>query len=287
MTFPNRFLTILILICSGIFLQGQSILPPGFEEEEINGLTEGKLASLEEEGWNNEGRFYFRRVTYDLRGLPLEEEFRKDDDSPELLISYDYDSQGRRVKKAFRYPDHPHVWVYENYLWEKDALASVGRIFTTGKFGWRYEYSYDQVGRLSTARKYDRYWKDLVVWTKRFTYDELGRIREISGGGLDENLQWREEFDYIDDREKPREKRRWDADGILDSITLYGYDEGGLLLSEKDVSPGGHSRGEVIFWYRHDEWGNWTEKLVGSSVSQGRDYFNPASWYIRRYAYRD
>ena len=45
--------------------------------------------------------------------------------------------------------------------------------------------------------------------------------------------------------------------------------------------------GEVVFSYRYDNRGNWTEKLVGTPVlTMGRGFFDPLSWYIRRYNYR-
>ena len=184
------------------------------------------------------GRLYLRRVTFDEAGRPLEERFTNGNDTPGSRVEYIYGEDGRLLLKLFHHPDAP-VPDREEYLWEGDRLFSVARIFTTGKYGWRYEYHYDDSGRLKRAVKIDRYWKDVVVWTKKFRFDSEGRVAEVSGGGLDENIQWREEYNYPPGESALAEKKRWDAQDRMNSHILYRYDREGSLVSEKDLSPSG------------------------------------------------
>jgi hypothetical protein len=275
------FLSVLVLF-------GEPTIPmPGFEEPLFAaGDSAHFVSSVREEGWIPGRRLYSRNMIFDERGHLLEERYTNGDNSPGSWIEYWYDQDGRLAEKIFHHPDAA-VPDTEVYTWEGDRLLSVTRLFTTGRYGWRYEYSYDDQGRLSLATKIDRYWKDVVVWRKTYVYDEQARLIRSTGGGLDKNIQWSEEYGYGSDDPYPTEKKRWDAKGELNSLTRFEFDSRGNLLAEKEYNPEGEKWSETIFRYRYDERGNWTEKILGTPDGWGRSHFAPASWYTRKIEYRD
>jgi hypothetical protein len=284
----NTAAVLLGMLLTASFVSGEPVIPmPGFESPQYSHEAAAPLVlSVKEEGWTPDGRIYSREMFFDDRGNLREERYTNGDDSPGSWIEYGYDPEGRLTEKIFHHPDAA-VPDTEIYTWEGNRLLSVARLFTTGRYGWRYEYSYDEQGRLALATKIDRYWKDVVVWRKTYVYDDLGRLIKSTGGGLDENIQWTEEYSYDAEDPYPTEKRRWDARGELNSLTRFEFDAGGNLLAEKEYTKDGGKWSEILFRYRFDDRENWTEKILGTPEGWDRSHFAPTSWYTRKINYRD
>ena len=277
---------VLAFFLSSLALSAQLISLPGLAEPEFPPGIAAGIESVREEGWDPRGLQYIRVVRFTLRGEPESETFFNPDGSPGSRVLYQYDAQGRLARKEFHHPD-ARVPDTETYLWDSlGRLQSVARAYTTGMYGWRFEYTYDEQGRIILATKIDRYWKDVVVWRKTFTYNGEGLLVSTSGGGLDENIRWRDDYRY-DAQGRLSEQLKYDVSGTLISHTFFGRDHRGRINREWQETPGGEKQDELHYYYRDDPAGIWREKHLGrSSVTDGSRYFLPASWYLRSYTYR-
>ncbi|MBI9103645.1 MAG: hypothetical protein JEY99_14620 [Spirochaetales bacterium] len=268
-------------------LSAQVINFPGLVRSEFSSETLRLISTIHEEGWSDAG-FEYSRISEFSRGGVVESETFYDENGKEgSKILYFYDDAGRLSLKEFHHPD-ARIPDSEYYVWDNQGrLFSVARVYTTGKYGWRFEYTYDEFNRLSVVTKIDRYWKDVVVWVKKFSYDEAGRVVSAEGGGLDENIRWYDEFEW-DSENRLAVKKKFDVNKELVSITRFGYSNDGRVDLEEYFDVSGDRLREVNFYYRENERGLWIEKQIGEMIP-GRvgNYFRPVSRYIRNYTYRE
>ncbi len=280
------FLTLLLALLALPSLYSQIINLPGLVAPEFTIDESIRFESIREEGWGEDGLQYVKITSFDTSGLMDSEIFINGDGTPGTRLLYFYDDQGRLINREFHHPDAP-VADIETYVWnESEKLFSVARIYTTGKYGWRFEYRYDDEGRLIFVTKIDRYWKDVVVWEKSFEYNSLGDITGSAGSGLDENIRWYDEFFY-NEKNQLTEKIKSDVNNEITAHTRYSYSDSGNISKEWQQSPDGEIWGEIYYYYQENEDGYWTEKQVGQVKSTGISrYFLPVSTYTRTYNYR-
>ena len=259
---------------------------PGLSAPEWPRSAAAGIMTINEEGLSGDGLEYRRVWSFDEEGKLLTETFFDSEEKQGSQISYIYDRDGRLVLKEFHHPD-ALVADHEEYVWDETGrLFSVARIYTTGKYGWRFEYSYDEEDRLIFVTKIDRYWKDVVVWRKSFSYDEAGRITASEGGGLDENIHWYDEYAY-DEGGRLVSQEKYDVNHELVSRTLLTYAEEGQVIREEYLNGNLELVRRVDFYYRLNEEGFWIEKQIGEIEYSGAgSYFKPLSRYRRIYTYR-
>lgn len=276
----------LFFLFLNFFLPAEIINLPGLTLPEFAPETALKFEMIREEGWNSRGLQYIREIRFDIHGHIESESYLNPDGTEGSRILYYYDSSQALIRREFHHPD-ARTPDTETYIRDTTGtLLSVSRAYTTGMYGWRFDYSYDDQGRLVLVTKIDRYWKDVIVWEKEFLYDEKGRVTASTGGGMDPNIRWRDEYRY-DDNNLLSEKIKYDVDGDLISHTVYERDYTGRINREHQLSLSGEKSGELYYYYRDDQAGNWKEKRVGTVENTGSSrYFLSASWYLRTIIHR-
>lgn len=294
-TMKRTILLLLAVLLSGgaLFSQSEEFshpAVPGVYRQEFSPELGKTVELLREEAWTAQGLFYVREIRFNPQGLIESEVFYNADGTPGSAVLYVYDHQARLSRREFRHPN-TRAPDTETYVWHQEdprRLVSASRIYTTGAYGWRFEYFYDEAGRLFRINKIDRYWKDVNVWEKDLSYDNRGRITMAESRGMDSNIAWRDEYYYTDAGEI-RETRRYDVNGALSTRTVFSREDGsaGEVTRETDYDGENRKRGEILYYYRRDGRGNWTEKYQGTSSRRGgAEYFLPAGWYLRTYIYR-
>jgi hypothetical protein len=238
---------------------------------------------------------YRRELRFDRRGLLESESYFNADDSPGSRILYFYDNQGRLIRREFHHPGArtPDTEIYTYGASPPFQLASLSRVYTTGMYGWRFEYVYDDQGRLSQIKKIDRYWSNVLVWQRHFEYDEQNRIRSEEAWGQDPFIRWRYEYDHLGPVET--ERRMWNYEGLLAARTVYGRNSRGDLIRETEYGGGELPLSEIRYYYRYDDRGNWTARYVARTINRASgggaasvfgEVFDVSSYYLRSYTYR-
>lgn len=187
--------------------------------------------------------------TYDRRGNIIEKRLSVSAfDNENRLIAYDYDRIGRL--NSTDYGDGLLVTYHYDRL---GRMAKVGTGTDADRFA---NYIYDDHGQL-VNEQLDR--QGTSFTDRRYTYDELGRVRQISGGGYTEDLEYDlAGLGYFNGRIAQTRHRYSNAPGD-NYTTSYTYDDLGRLTSERFESI---SVADKEYTYTYDDNSNLTSKGV-------------------------
>lgn len=261
-----------------------------FPVEPIKGrvisIDESAYKLTYEEGELKKGLTYRLLLGYDEYGRLEIEDYFNTDGSPANSIRYEYENGHLSVKIQ----SHPNILNPDREYFrisEDGRILEAEKIFSKGNYGWRYKNSYDNLGRIVLTSKYDRFWKWKLVYSRMFDYNEEGRLASTEGFGMDYELLWRDEYKYDGDG-RLTESKKINPDGDLVVKIVYSYNLEGLVTRREFFDNTGRSYAVYSYAYNFDEYGNWTEKIIGTE-EQGSSsaYINPDSMVVRNIEYSD
>ncbi|MDR1895023.1 MAG: hypothetical protein LBQ61_10130 [Spirochaetales bacterium] len=228
---------------------------------------------------------YVRELEFDSSGRLKSESYFNADGTPGSRILSFYDGESRLLWREFHHPGagtpDMETFVYSPY--PPYPLISLERLYTTGTYGWRFEYAYDESGRLQEIKKFDRYWKNLLVWQRRLEYDGEDRLKGETAFGQDPFIRWRFEYDYPSSGET--ERRIFNYRDAQSGRTVYRFNEKGHLTGETEFDSLGEAVSETRYFYRYDSRGNWTAKYIARSLPASGEAFDIRGYYLRSYEY--
>ena len=297
--FKRNYISVLLLLLavSGVHAVGgsrpadyQGQWPDSvFPIETLNGrvlTVQEKAYHVEFDGASiNRHLKYSLVLKYDGKGRLTDENYFNADGSAANSISYEYDGMDLAVKIQ----DHPSVINPDRELFRivDGRILEAEKIFSKGRYGWKYRNSYDDKGRIVLTSKYDRYWNWKLVYSRIFSYDDQGRLEYTEGFGMNSELLWRDEFEYDADG-RVSVSRKFNPDGDLVVRIENSYNAEGLAARREFFDGGGRSYAIYTYAYNYDEKGNWIQKVIGREEPGIRmPFLNPDSMVVRTIEYSD
>ncbi|MDC7225492.1 MAG: hypothetical protein PQJ61_01865 [Spirochaetales bacterium] len=219
-------------------------------------------------------------LRYSEDGLLMAEEYYNKDGSPGNSIEYSYED-GLLVLKTQRHPEviNPDREIFTHMPDGRIMMAE--KIFSTGNYGWRFQNSYDNNGRIILTSKFDRYWKWKLVYSRMFGYNERGLLSSTEGFGMESELLWRDEYFYDDEDRLVKSVKYNPQDELVVSI-FNEYDERGNYTRREFFDATDSSFAVYSYGWDYDDMGNWIAKVIGREVEGSRSaYLVPDSMISR------
>ena len=250
--------------------QEQPLWPESvFPVEKLNGRVESVIEKAwdisSEEGEPGRSLEYILELRYGSGGELLSEIYYNEDGSEGNSIEYTWEN-GLLVLKTQYHPDirNPDR---EHYLMSPDGrILEAEKIFSQGRYGWRFKNSYDSHGRLILTSKYDRFWNWMLVYSRLYDYDDAGRLSTTESYGMDSSLLWRDEYRYDADG-RVGESLKYNPAGDIVVRIVDSYGPEGLHVRREFFDGLGEAYAVYSYGYRFDEQRNWTVKIIGHEAN--------------------
>ena len=218
--------------------------------------------------------------TYDQLGRMLTVDNAGTPGMPNVVLSYDYDSDGNLISVSETIDGVAGGVTAYNYD-ESDRLDSITQT-GNGVSDKRVDFDYDNIGQFSSIRRYSDLDGSQLVTESNYSYDELNRIDSLTHSNGGSNLAFYEfEFDAAG-----RIRQITDIDGTTDysydstnQLTAadrsnpnnpdesYDYDANGNRISshlhDSDYVTGDNNRLESdgVYNYQYDDEGNLIQRI--------------------------
>ena len=259
-----------------------SIFPTEQPLGEVKTITETAY-TMSDDNYHREFK-YKLILRYSPEGLLLSEEYYNKDDSPGNRIDYSYED-GLLVLKTQSHPDvkNPDREIFTHT--PDGRILNAEKIFSTGNYGWRFQNSYDNSGRIILTSKYDRYWNWMLVYSRMFQYDEQGRLSATEGFGMQSELLWRDEHFY-DEQGRVSETVKYNPDSELVVRIKNEYNEMGHYTRREFFDKENTAYAVYSYGWDYDQTGNWTAKVIGREFDgNNASYIVPDSMISRYIEY--
>ena len=259
-----------------------SIFPTETPLGDVKTITETAYTMAEE---NAHRVFKYKLILqYSDEGLLESEEYYNEDGSPGNRIDYTYEN-GLLVLKTQSHPDvkNPDREIYTHT--PDGRILDAEKIFSTGNYGWRFQNSYDDTGRIILTSKYDRYWNWMLVYSRMFEYDELGRLSVTEGFGMESELLWRDEHSY-DELGRVSESVKYNPDSDIVVRIRNEYNGKDQFTRREFTDKDGYAYAVYSYGWNYDKTGNWISKVIGREVPGNNSvYLVPDSMISREIEY--
>ena len=221
------------------------------------------------ETWRELPRVIVSTTTYNLKGMTIESNLYKTDDSLASKVIFEYDEKGNRIAVKMYNPDGSlnRTEVYTNN--ERGNPTQIQLIKTDGTLindaTIRYNDKGKRVKSFHTTPEINP-----EVKTKNI-YDERGRVKEIhhiKAGVLDH----KDVISY-NDRGIRNELASYNAEGNLLFKDTWIFDDSRKLLEHSHESADGYVRDITVYSYQIDSQGNWLECVVEAKNKSGEIIF--------------
>lgn len=228
---------------------------------------------------------YRSETEYDEQGREIRRLYRDPDGGEANQTESFYDGEGRLTKRIYRYPLES-LPDRENFFYDHEGRLSREEMYITrGTYGWIYRNYYDGEGRLVRRDKYDRYWKDRVVYQLRYLYGDDPLRRETEAYGMAGQLLLRRLKEYDEAGRLKREELR-DAQGGFIWAREYRYDPAGRLLEETAYSVEDEIFYRKVHRYEDNEKGDWIRRWTGTLDEEWGLFFIPETMIERSIEYQ-
>lgn len=261
-----------------------SIYPTETPSGRVKTITETAYTTIDKDGQNNRKLKYTLILRYSEDQLLQSEEYYNIDGTPANRIDYGYEN-GNLVLKT---QSHPNIQNPDREIFTMSAdgrILEAEKIFSTGNYGWKYQNSYDNTGRIVLTSKYDRFWKWKLVYSRMFEYDDKGRLTATEGFGMNSELLWRDEHAY-DEQGRMIESFKFNPDGGLVARIINDFNNRTQYTRREFFDHNNESYAVYTYGWDYDVQGNWTAKITGREIQGSRaEYIVPDSMVIRNIEY--
>ena len=261
-----------------------SIFPSEEPYGNVKQITETAYTMLKTDSGSRREFRYKLILRYSPDGLLLSEEYYNGDGSEANRIDYSYENGHITLKTQ----SHPSVQNPDREIFittDDGRISEAEKIFSKGNYGWKYRNSYDHNGRIILTSKYDRYWKWMLVYSRIFEYDDLGRLSATEGFGMKSELLWRDEYQY-DEQNRISASAKYDPDKILVVRIENEYNDRGNFIRRKFFDTNNNEYAVYAYAWDYDQFGNWTVKITGREADgYSSDYIKPDSMVMRNIEY--
>lgn len=204
---------------------------------------------------------------YDHAGRVMETVFSqtKTDVAPSRY-SFEYDAQGNLTLETASEPDGSILYrnLYRYGYDDRGHETAVVAALSDGTLSHAEFSLYDSRGHLESKIYFTG-----QVFTDKSLFDAHGNV--IYGARYRHGSLWLETGHLFGPDGRLRERRTYNADGMLSSKEMLTYDDRGRLIEEVTEFFNSPDLQKSVTTYEYDTMGNWTRKLVQRWMKQGSE----------------